>query len=78
MSTKQECRMAAQGPPGNPNRRCYGPYCPNEKPLRKFQGKSRYWKSIGPCFGYGGNNYFCSLICATDWAVLKCDSGSDL
>lgn len=65
-------------PQGNPDLKCYGPYCPNEgKKLRKFRGKSQYWKLNGPSFGYRGNNYFCSLRCATDWAVLKCDAGSE-
>jgi hypothetical protein len=67
-----------EGPPGNPTLKCYGPYCQNEgKRLRRYPGKSLYWKRIAPNFGYRGNNYFCSLRCGMDWAVLKCDAGSD-
>ena len=63
------------GPRENPDRKCYGPYCDNI--LRRYPGKSRYWRHIDPSFGYKGNDYFCSLQCATNWAVAKCSAGSD-
>ena len=67
-----------EGPPGNPTRKCYGTNCPNEgKPLRRYYGKSLYWKSVQN-YGYKGNNYFCSLRCGMDWAVIKCDAGSEI
>jgi hypothetical protein len=65
-----------EGPDSNPKRRCFGPNC-SGAPLRRYYGKSRYWKMVGPVFGYKGNNYFCSLQCGMDWAVLKCDAGGD-
>lgn len=68
--------MAAKlkGPTENPERRCYGPNC-SGKLLRRYAGKSRYWKHTGPSFGYKGNDWFCSLQCGMDWAVLKCSAG---
>lgn len=38
------------GPTGNPDRKCYGPYC--DKVLRRFAGKSEFWKHDPPSFGY--------------------------
>lgn len=67
----------AAGFGGNIDRKCYGPNCPHpQRPLRNYHGQSRYWESAEN-FGYKGNNYFCTLQCGMDWAVLKCDAGSD-
>ena len=63
-----------EGPLGNERRECFGPNCPRPV-LRRYNGKSKYWKHLPPSFGYKGNDYFCSLQCAMDWAVLKCSAG---
>lgn len=65
-----------KGPTDNPTLQCYGPNCPTGK-VRRFNGPSRYWRSVPPHYGYKGNNFFCSLQCGMDWAVLKCSAGSD-
>ena len=62
-------------PPAEPNRICRAPQC--GKRLYRYYGKSRYWKTVGPVYGYRGNNWFCSLQCAAWFGIIRCDSMSD-
>lgn len=63
-------------PNGNPTLKCYGPDCEVKLPLYR-RDRSEFWRSGRASFGFKGNNYFCSMTCATEWAVIKCDAGSD-
>lgn len=53
--------------------------CMCGEPLKRFYGKSRYWKYAPhvELWGFCGNQFFCTMRCAAWWAVLKADAGDD-